>query len=162
MENNLLKNKRILIVDDEPDIIDSLEELLSMCILSKASNFDEGKKLLEMNDFDLAILDIMGVNGYKLLEIALKRKVITVMLTAHALSPKDTVKSFKEGAASYIPKDKLFDIKTYLNDIFEAKEKGESFQWRWLKRLGAYYDKHFGKNWKDSDKDFWDKFGYYV
>jgi len=42
----------------------------------------------------------MGVDGYKLLEIAVERKVIAVMLTANALSPEDTVKSLKDGAAS--------------------------------------------------------------
>lgn len=47
--------------------------------------------------FDLAILDIMGVDGYKLLKIAVEQEIIAVMLTAHALSPEDTVKSFRMG-----------------------------------------------------------------
>ena len=59
----------------------------------------------------------MGVDGYKLLEIATGRKVIPVMLTANALSVDDTVKSYKEGAASYVPKEEMTNIATYLNDI---------------------------------------------
>ena len=103
----------------------------------------------------------MGVEGYKLLEIANKREVIPVMLTAHALSPEDTVKSFKEGAASYVPKEKMSEITTYLNDILEAKEKGKTFWWRWFDRFASYYDNKFGPDWKEVDKDFWEKFGYW-
>ena len=158
MEKDWLTNKRILIVDDEPDVLESLKELLPMCDVVEASNFEEAKELLEVQYFDMAILDIMGVDGYKLLEIAIKRKVIPVMLTAHALSVEDTVKSFKEGAASYIPKEEMAHIATYLNDILDAKEQGKSFWWRWLDRFASYYDKKFGPDWQKNDPEFWRKF----
>ena len=159
-EKSLLDGKKILIVDDEPDVLDTLEDLLPMCDLVRASTFDEAKNLLESQYFDMAILDIMGVEGYKLLEIGNKKNVIAVMLTAHALSVDDTVKSYKEGAASYIPKEEMANITTFLNDILEAKEKGKSFWWRWTERLGSYYDKKFGRDWQDDDEDFWRKFNY--
>ena len=158
MEKDWLTNKRILIVDDEPDVLESLKELLPMCDVVEASNFEEAKELLEVQYFDMAILDIMGVDGYKLLEIAIKRKVIPVMLTAHALSVEDTIKSFKEGAASYIPKEEMAHIATYLNDILDAKEQGKSFWWRWLDRFASYYDKKFGPDWQKNDPEFWRKF----
>ena len=110
MEKSLLKGKKVLIVDDEPDVLDTLEELLSDCDLKKASTFEEAKALLEKEPFDIAVLDIMGVNGYKLLDIAKEKKVVPVMLTAHALSPENIVKSYREGAASYLPKDEMFLI----------------------------------------------------
>ena len=159
-EKSLLDGKKILIVDDEPDVLDTLEDLLPMCDLVRASTFDEAKNLLESQYFDMAILDIMGVEGYKLLEIGNKKNVIAVMLTAHALSVDDTVKSYKEGAASYIPKEEMANITTFLNDILEAKEKGKSFWWRWTERLGSYYDEKFGRDWQDNDEDFWRKFNY--
>jgi DNA-binding NtrC family response regulator len=155
---NLLKGKRVLIVDDEPDVLETLEALLPMCEVSKASSFAEAQKHLENEYFDIAILDIMGVDGYKLLEIATKKKVIAVMLTAHALSLDHTIKSFKEGAASYIPKDEMPRIETFLNDILEAKEKGKSSWWRWIDRLGSYYEEKFGRDWQNKDKDFWRNF----
>jgi DNA-binding response OmpR family regulator len=155
MTNNWLKFKRLLIVDDEPDILETLEELLPMCDVVKASSFEEAKDLLEVQYFDIAVLDIMGVDGYKLLEIANKRKVMAVMLTAHALSPEETVKSYKEGAAYYVPKEKMSEITTYLNDILEAKEQGKNFWSRWLDRFALYYNERFGPDWKDTEKDFW-------
>lgn len=159
-KKSLLHGKRILIVDDEPDILVTLEELLSMCNVVKASTFNEAKELLESQYFDMAILDIMGVDGYGLLKIANKRKVIAVMLTANALSPEHTVKSFKGGAAFYVPKEKMIDLPIYLNDVLEAKEEGKSLWWRWLDRMASHYDKRFGSDWRSGDKDFWRKFDY--
>jgi hypothetical protein len=101
----------------------------------------------------------MGVDGYGLLEVAGKRDVIPVMLTAHALSPDDTVKSFKGGAAYFVPKEKMAEIPIYLSDVLEAKEKGKSFWWRWFDRFAAYYDSRFGPHWKKGDEEFWKKFG---
>ena len=162
MTEHNLDGKKILIVDDEPDIIDTLKELLTMCEISSASNFEKAKEKLESQYFDFAILDIMGVEGYKLLDIAKQKDVIAVMLTAHALSTEDTVKSFKEGAASYVPKEKMADITTYLNDILEAKEKGEPAWWRWLDRFADYYAKKFSPKWQDKDEEFWKKFPYFL
>jgi CheY-like chemotaxis protein len=162
MKTNWLRYKRVLIVDDEPDVLETLEAFLPMCDVVKASSFGEAKDLLETQYFDIAVLDIMGVNGYELLEIANRRNVMAVMLTAHALSPEDTVKSYESGAAYYVPKEKMSDIATYLNDILEAKEQGKPFWWRWLNRFGAYYDEKFGPDWKDKDKAFLEKLQFYV
>jgi CheY-like chemotaxis protein len=140
----LLDGARLLIVDDEPDVLETLEELLPMCDVVKATSFNEGRELLETQHFDMAIFDIMGVDGYGLLQIAKEKEVTALMLTAHALSLEDTEKAYKQGAASYVPKDKISSIATYLNDVLEAKEKGKHFWWRWLERFGAYYDKRFG------------------
>ena len=157
-EERRLEGKRLLIVDDEPDILETLEALLPMCHVTKASSFEEARDLFEKEYFDIAILDIMGVDGYKLLDIAKKKDVIAVMLTAHALSVDNTIKSYRKGAASYVPKDEMVRIATFLSDILEAKEKGENFWWRWLDRLGSYYEKKFGRDWKTEDKDFWRNF----
>jgi len=152
-----LRGKRILIVDDEPDVLELLEELLPACDTVRATTFEEAKDLLETQSFDMAILDIMGVDGFRLLDISVKRNVIAIMLTAHALSPQTTAKSYKEGAALYVPKEKITDITTYLEDVLEAKEKGKSFWWRWFDRFAAYYDRKFGPRWQEPEKDIWEK-----
>ena len=52
---SLLDGKKVLIVDDEPDILDTLEDLLPMCRVVKASSFEEAETLLDSQNFDLAI-----------------------------------------------------------------------------------------------------------
>jgi DNA-binding NtrC family response regulator len=157
----LLEGKKVLLVDDELDVLDSLEDLLPTCEVEKASNFKAAKELLENQKFDLAILDIMGVEGYTLLDICVKHDVIAVMLTAHALSPENVVRSYKEGAASYLPKEKMVDIESYLNDILTSKKRGENPWTRWYSRLSSYYEDKFGADWKNDQKDFWEKFPFY-
>ncbi|MBW1703461.1 MAG: response regulator [Deltaproteobacteria bacterium] len=135
-KSTLLDGKKVLIVDDEHDVLEALEEMLSMCDIAKASTFEEAKELLESRNFDIAVLDIMGVNGYGLLEIANKKNITAVMLTAHAFTPDNLVKSIKEGAASYLPKEEMANITTFLNDVLEAKEKGKDTWGPWQERLG--------------------------
>ena len=155
---NFVEGKQILIVDDEPDVLDTLEDLLPNCKTDRATSFEDAKKLLETRHFDMAVLDIMGVDGYKLLEICTRRNVVAVMLTARAFSVEDTVKSFQGGAAYYVPKDEMAKIETFLNEIFEAYQKAQSPWIRWLKRFTPYYDARFGPDWQHRDKEFWDKF----
>lgn len=156
----LLSGKRILIVDDEPDVLETLEELLDSTQIVKVDNYKDAKQLLETKRFDIAILDIMGVDGYELLQIATEKKITAVMLTAHALSPEHTARSHKGGAALYVPKDKIVDIATYLEDVLEAEQEGKSTWWRWIDRFADYYDEKFEKDWQFRDKDFWRGFPY--
>ena len=83
------------------------------------------------------------------------------MLTAHALSPENMVKSFKEGAASYLPKEEMVNIASFLNEILEAKEKGKNTWSRWYDRMGSFFEKRFGKDWQKTDEEFWEKFPFY-
>ncbi len=131
---SLLKGKKILVVDDEPDILAVLEELLDMCEIVKAATFKEAKSYMESRQFDIAILDIMGVDGYALLEIANRKNLPALMLTAHAFTPDNLVKSIKEGAASYIPKEEIAEIADYLIDILNAQKKGISPWEPWQRR----------------------------
>jgi DNA-binding NtrC family response regulator len=159
---NLLNQKKILIVDDEQDVLDALESILDMCEVTKARTYEDARQLLENQPFDIAILDIMGVDGYKLLEIAGQKKVIAVMLTAHALSPEDTMRSHKGGAAYFVPKEKMNEIVTYLEDVLESEEQGKSSWLRWAERFTEYYNEKFGPKWWDShNKEYWKHFGYW-
>jgi len=158
MQDDILKGKKILIVDDEPDILETLEDLLSMCLIDKAPSFETGKKFLDKNTYDLAVFDIMGVKGYDLLRIANKKGIPALMLTAHALSPENLVKSIKEGAQSYVPKDKLPEIALFIRDVLEERQKSGDKHSRWFTRLKPFFDKQFGDGWREKDKEFWVKF----
>ena len=158
-DTSLLNGKKVLVVDDEPDILEVLEELLEMCDVVKASTFEKAKELLESQDFDIAILDIMGVDGYGLLDIANKKDIPAVMLTAHAFTANNLVRTIREGAYSYIPKEELSNITVYLIDALIARQKGENPWSAWQDRLpSSYFEKRWGSAWKDVDKKFWNQF----
>jgi len=151
----ILKGTRILIVDDEEDILETLTELLDMCKVDRASTFEQAKELLETNIYHVAILDIMGVRGYDLLDIAKKRGIPSLMLTAHALSKDNLKKSFEKGASYYVPKDEINKIDVFVADILLAQEQNKNVMVKWYERLSGFCDRRFGPNWKDEDPDFW-------
>lgn len=154
----LLEGKKILIVDDEPDVLESLIELLDMCKIDTASNFEEGKRLLEDQYYDITILDIMGVQGFELLKIANDQKIPALMLTAHALSEESLKKSAEDGAAYFAPKDKMPEIESFVADVLEAMEKKKSPWVKWFERLGSFYDKRFqGTDWREKERKFWEE-----
>jgi DNA-binding response OmpR family regulator len=158
MQEDILAGKKMLIVDDEPDVMETLEEMFATCIIDKARNFDAGKKLLEKNAYDVTILDIMGVKGYELLRIANQKGIPALMLTAHALSPDNLIRSIKEGAQSYVPKDKLSELPSFISDILETSHKVAEKRGRWFARLKPFFDKRFGEGWREKDKEFWRDF----
>lgn len=151
-----LQGKKILIVDDEPDIVESLEEFMDMCDVDTAADFDSAKAMLEATDFDAAVLDIMGVDGYGLLKIAVSRNIPAVMLTAHALSADNFVKSMKTGADAYVPKDKISDIAFYVADSIRAKEEKAKGPGKWFAKLQPFFDKKFGPGWLEKYQNIWD------
>lgn len=158
VKENKLAGKRILIVDDEPDILDLLEESLPTSELTRASSFSSAKEMLETKVFDLAILDIMGVDGYALLEIANRKNIPAVMLTAHAFTPDNLLKSMKEGAVAYLPKEEITGIAEFLAELFEAREKNLSPWAPWENRFPpSYFSTRFGAAWKNADKEFLDQ-----
>ena len=154
--HKILTGKRLLVVDDEEDILPLLTDLLEMCKIDTASSFEQAKELLENNYYDLAVLDIMGVKGYDLLKIANDREVPALMLTAHALSKEDLKKSAEEGASFYAPKDEINKIDVFVADVLEAKDKNKNVWAKWYDRLAGFCDKRFGPNWRDQDREFWD------
>ena len=151
----ILKNKKILVVDDEKDVLDFLSELLETSDVEQASSYEEAKELLETRTYDAAVLDIMGVRGYELLELARGRDIPVLMLTAHALSRDSLKTSFEKGAYYYVPKDEMGKIDVYLADILDALEKNKNVWARWYDRLSKFCDKRFGENWRDEDPEFW-------
>ena len=71
---DFLKDKHILAVDDEKDILETIQEILNETKVDLAQDYDTASNMISKTRYDLAILDIMGVNGIKLLEECVKRK----------------------------------------------------------------------------------------
>lgn len=154
----ILLGKRVLLVDDEKDVLETLIELLRPCKIDTASSFEEGKRLLDRRPYDAAILDIMGVKGFELLQIARKRSIPAMMLTAHALNQESLGKSIEDGAAYFVPKEEIPRIDIYVADVLEAKEEKKNPWVRWLSRLGNTFDAVFtGPEWREDQKEFLEK-----
>ncbi len=154
----ILDDKKILVVDDEPDILETIEELLPDCQVDTAQTFDEAIDLLRHHTYDAAILDIMGVDGYNLLAVTKKAGILSIMFTAHALTPDHLIKSLEEQADAFVPKDMLADLPLYLSDLLNAKKKGRKVHLKWFSLLKPVFDRLFGDGWRKKDKDFWEEF----
>ena len=151
----ILEGKKVLIVDDEPDVLEALEETLDMCDIDTSTDYEKAEQLLKSKKYDVAVLDIMGVNGYELLAVANKKGIPAVMLTAHALSADNFAKSMNDGACAYLPKDRLFEIDVFLTDVLEDGLNSRGLLGKWFDRLKDYYDNKFGPGWLDEYKGAW-------
>ncbi len=103
--------KKILIVDDEADIIEILQFVLEAegyeCIT--ATDGEEGLKLAKEASPDLIILDVMmpKINGYKisrLLKYDSKYKNIPILMITARSQEEDRVIGEETGADEYITK----------------------------------------------------------
>jgi CheY-like chemotaxis protein len=158
MKESILKGKQILAVDDEPDVLTTLaEEILGACPdcrVDKASQYEEAVQKIRSSAYDLVILDIMGVRGFELLELAVSRNLLVVMLTAHALSPEALRRSYELKARSYLPKEKLGEVVPFLEDVLTHEF---SSGWKRLfEKMTDFFDKRFGEGWKTKlGTDWW-------
>jgi CheY-like chemotaxis protein len=158
MASSILSGKRILAVDDEPDILDILTEELEKheVKLETAHSYEIALQKLASFTYDLAILDIMGVRGFDLLMFAVSKEIPVVMLTAHALSPEALKKSIELGARAYVPKDEIDKIGPFCEDVMALSYASA---WKSLfTRLGSFFGRKFGPDWRVSEKEFWEKF----
>jgi len=144
----------ILVVDDETDILETVEDMLEMCVIHKANNYDAALQCLSSYTYDIVILDIMGVNGFDLLKKAVYRGFPTVMLTAHALTPEALKKSIKLGAVFFLPKDRISDLEQTLVEVIQAE--GKPVWEKLFYKLGNYFNRRFGPDWKEKDRFFMD------
>ncbi len=151
---DILNGRRVLVVDDEPDIIESLEEILSMCTVHTASDCDEAVKMIENNWYDIAVLDIMGVDGFTILKRAVRFGIPTVMLTAHAMSKESLNQAAELGASAFLPKEKMSELDSYLADVL--KNSGNPVWNNLFKKLSSYFESKFGWT-PDDEKSLLDK-----
>ena len=145
MTESPLNGKRILAVDDEPDVLDVLqEEILEACpncAFDRATTYEEAERKLKTNTYDAVILDIMGVRGFDLLDAAVAKNMKAVMLTAHALNPEALKRSYDKKAQAYLPKDKLGEIVPFLERMLEFEFPPG---WKYVMRgLEGYFNEKF-------------------
>ena len=160
MTESILDNKLILAVDDEQDVLAVLEEEISdaapKCRFDKATTYQEAVERMMSFTYDVVILDIMGVRGFDLLDLAVSRNFPVVMLTAHALTPEALKRSFEMRARAYLPKEKLGEIVPFLEDVVKYEYLPG---WKLLfEKLKGFFTGRWGENWQKRDEKFWKEF----
>ncbi len=99
---------RLLIVEDEPDLLSSLAEALREegYAVDEASDGEEGLAKAIRWDYDAIVLDVMlpGIDGLTVLErLRMRKKTPVLMLTARHRTP-DRVRGLDTGADDYLAK----------------------------------------------------------
>lgn len=102
--------------------------------------------------FDLVILDIMGVNGFGLLELVSRRKLPAAMLTGKALTADSVNKAMRLGAVSFLPKEELGRLDKLVAEILEGLQQGKSHWKRLFETLGPYFKERLGPDWELLEK----------
>ena len=156
--NNPLIGLKILAVDDEADILETIVDMLSESEVDTARAYGDASKKIADGEYGLVILDIMGVDGMTLLREAVAKGTPAVMLTAHAMNKETLKQSIETGALGYLPKEELAEIDFVLGELLTAGKENES-SWKFIfKRLGGFFTKNFGMTWQEDDPYFWSKY----
>ena len=145
---DILKDRKILVVDDMPDMLDTVEDLLDMCVVHKAKDHETALKLIEMNKYDIVVLDIIGVDGFSILKKTVKMGIPSVMLTSNDLTKEALKKAAKLGASAFLPKEKVADLEIFLSDII--KNNGKPIWEKLFERMSKYFEKELG--WSPTDE----------
>lgn len=104
-----MEEEKILIIEDEPKIADTLKLGLSEHDYQADVAYDGvmGQKLFNENKYDLVVLDINlpGINGYKLCKnFRLVNAQIPIIMLTSLIELNDKVEGYESGADDYIVK----------------------------------------------------------
>lgn len=122
--------KRILAIDDEPDVLQFLELVLERNGFQAftAANGTDGLIKAHVEQPKLILLDIMmeGMDGWetlRLLKVDEKTRDIPVIILSARAEPKDKIRALQEGAVDYIIKP--FSVVESLEKIHAVLDAGE-------------------------------------
>jgi DNA-binding NtrC family response regulator len=99
----------VLVVDDEQDIRDASERILSRIgyQVQKASRGDEALDILKKNSIDIVLLDLKmpGMDGMEILARIRERstEIQVIVITGYA-TVETAIEAMKQGAYDFIPK----------------------------------------------------------
>ena len=123
-----MKRERILIVEDELDILDLIDFNLTRKGYITSSSLDGLDAMSKIEDFKpgMVILDLMlpNMDGWKICEYLRERKrdVKEIMLTAKAM-PEDRMAGFEIGADDYMTKP--FNVKELMIRVERLLKRNE-------------------------------------
>ena len=99
---------RILVVEDEPDLLSTLAGILREegYAVDEAEDGENGLQKALWADYDAVVLDVMlpGIDGFEVLKRLRVRKATPVLLLTARDQPTDRVRGLDGGADDYLPK----------------------------------------------------------
>jgi CheY-like chemotaxis protein len=123
MKESILKNKRILAVDEELDVLSVMEEEIleacPNCKVHKTTNYYEAVERIFSRNYDMVILDISAARGLELAQLAVRRKVPVAMLTTHPVSLEALRDSAQVKTKTTLPKERLGEIVPFLEYVLK-------------------------------------------
>jgi len=134
-----MEKKKILVVDDEHDLVDVLQYNLNMAGFQAEAAFSAERALEMIGDgkthYDLLLLDVMmpGLSGFELaehLKYNIKTKDIPIIFLTAKDSVEDALQGFSHGADDYIRKPfSIREVVARINAVLtraktEEQEKG--------------------------------------
>lgn len=116
-----LKNKRILLVDDDEFIRDSLSLafMKNGCFLITAKTAEDGLRILKKQGFDVIVSDLKlpGMDGLDFFERVKKSRLETLNILITAYGDKDIFsKAFAAGIHDFIEKPFTVNMLTHILD----------------------------------------------
>ncbi len=135
MKRSILERKQILAFDEDPFVLQALEEKILEsgvnCRFDKVSSYLEAVEMMVSLTYDLVILDIMAVRGLDLLSLVFVRNFPAAVLAGNSLNPDVLKRSIEMGTKTYLPKEKLKEIVPFLEDtLYEYLPKWKRFSER--------------------------------
>ena len=126
------KEKKILILDDNPEVLEIVQESLSIAGFSNLTSVQSQKEALEQfeeKSFDLVILDIMlpEGSGFEVLKGIRKTSMVPVLFLSAISDIEKQYQGFELGADDYIikpfrPRDLELRILSILKRAYPEKE----------------------------------------
>ncbi len=123
-----MKNKRILLVEDDPNFGNVLSDYLSLndFDVTLAKDGLEGFVFFKNNDYDLCILDVMmpRKDGFSLAaDIRKKNKQIPIFFLTAKTMKEDVLKGYQVGADDFLTKPFDSEVLLYkIKAIFQRKD----------------------------------------
>jgi len=127
----LAQSAKVLVVDDEPNVLRSLVQYLTIeeFTVETASNGQEALEKVDSFNPELILLDVMmpGMDGFEVLDKVKEKPghsdTPVIMLTAKDQS-SDVLKGYQSGATSYLVKP--FNLDELVETINQTLERSKS------------------------------------
>ncbi len=151
MKESILNDKTVLAVSKDPDVLAVLEEEIvddcPACQFHKALSYQEAVERIHSFDYDAVLLDMVGVRGLNLAEMASRRNFPIAVLTAHPLTPEVLENRLGVKIQAYLPKEHIGEIVPFLEELFIRRSVrgwkrfflkiGKKFEVDWEKRSSS-------------------------